>query len=67
VDLRLYISRFVVCWKFGAAVLEQCPCCRLKYNWCTMMHGPINVSEEFIYRISLLFIDYMGILKMEVV
>ena len=31
-DLRLYISRFVVCWKFGAAVLEQCPCCRLKHN-----------------------------------
>ena len=32
-----------------------------------MMHGPMNIGEEFIYRIGLLFIDYVGILNMEVV
>jgi len=30
---RLLCSRFVVCWRFGAAGLEWCPCCRLKLKW----------------------------------
>jgi len=33
VDLRLYILRFVVCWRFDAAGFEWCPCSRLKRNW----------------------------------
>jgi len=32
-NLRLYIPRFVVCWRFGAAGFEWCPCCWLKHNW----------------------------------
>ena len=27
---RSFCSRFVVCWRFGAAVFEWCPCCWLK-------------------------------------
>ena len=56
---RSYCSQFVVCWRFGAAGFEWCPCCRLKHNkiasdiklvfhssttCITMMHGPINIS-----------------------
>ena len=29
---RSFCSRFVVCWRFGAAGFEWCPCCRLKHN-----------------------------------
>ena len=25
-----FFSRFIVCWTFGAAGFEWCPCCRLK-------------------------------------
>jgi len=25
-----FCSRFIVCWRFGVAVFEWCPCCRLK-------------------------------------
>jgi len=28
--LRSFCSRFVVCWRFGAAGFEWCPCCRLQ-------------------------------------
>ena len=27
-----FCSRFVVCWRFGGAGLEWCPCCRLKLS-----------------------------------
>jgi len=27
---RSFCSRFFVCWRFGAAGFEWCPCCRLK-------------------------------------
>ena len=27
---RSFCSRFVVCWRFGAAGFEWCPCCRLQ-------------------------------------
>ena len=27
---RLLCSRFVVCWRYGVAGFEWCPCCRLK-------------------------------------
>jgi len=29
---RLLCSQFVVCWRFGAAGFEWCPCCRLKHK-----------------------------------
>ena len=31
-NLRLYIPQFVVCWSFGVAGFEYCPCCRLKHK-----------------------------------
>jgi len=27
---RSFCSQFVVCWRFGAAQFEWCPCCRLQ-------------------------------------
>jgi len=27
---RSFCSQFIACWRFGAAVFEWCPCCRLK-------------------------------------
>jgi len=27
---RSFCSRFVICWRFGAAGFEWCPCCRLQ-------------------------------------
>jgi len=29
-----FSSRFVVCWSFGVARFEWCPCCRLLDIWC---------------------------------
>ena len=40
----LFSVRCVLCWRFGAAGFEWCPCCRLHYSsTTTMMHGPINI------------------------
>ena len=35
---RSFLSRFFVCWRFGAAGLEWCPCCRLKLCF-SLQHG----------------------------
>ena len=34
-----FCPRFVVCWRFGAAEFEQCPCCRLKPATQTLLNG----------------------------
>ena len=31
---RSFYSWFIVCWIFGVAGFEQCPCCRLLEIWC---------------------------------
>ena len=56
---RLLCSWFAVCWRFGEAGFEWCPCCRLKHisekkkasdiklvfysSTITMMYGRINI------------------------
>ena len=38
-----FCSRFVVCWRFGAAEFEWCPCCRLKDQPAT--RTPLKLSR----------------------
>jgi len=40
-----FCSRFVVCWRFGAAVFEWCPCCRLQCNTDTTQTQPHQISN----------------------
>jgi len=62
---RLFCSRFVVCWRFGAVGFDKCPCCRLKHNKIasdiklvfyssaiTMMYGPINIRQNALLDVS---------------
>ena len=44
VNLRLYISQFVVCWSFGAAGDIKLV---FHTSTITMMHGPINIKYIF--------------------
>jgi len=48
---RSFRSRFAVCWRFGAAVFERCPCCRLQ------VHKKWNKKCKW-HQVGLLFFNY---------
>jgi len=42
-----FCSRFVVCWRFGAAGFEWCPCCRLKLaTWLGKFRTSVRIGEK---------------------
>ena len=40
-----FCSHFVVCWRFGAAGFEWCPCCRLKHNKVVLQPAAPNLQH----------------------
>ena len=62
---RSFCSRFVVCWRFGAAGFEWCPCCRMKLD-SGLYSCPLGYVREFL----LLFLHWIPlnliILKVDV-
>jgi len=65
VDLRLYILRFAVCWRFGAAGFEWCPCCRLQPHQISNTQRTENKAKDVVVQQHIRKLLMMDILLSE--